>query len=85
MPCQTQHVHDGASVPATARYDHTLVCQSDDELLTRSLGWRSSLGPLGAHVNADRARGVIDPDAVAYQHEMHGYLPNADHWFEAPR
>jgi hypothetical protein len=81
----TLHVHDGASVPATAEFSHTLVCQTDDEALTRTLGWRRSLDRLGAHVNADRARGVIDPDAVAYQREMHGELPNVDHWFEAPQ
>jgi hypothetical protein len=81
----TLHVHDGASVPATAHYDHTLVCQSDDPVLTRTFGWRSSDGRLGAHVSAARARGAIEPDAPAYRHGLHGELPNVDHWFEPPR
>jgi hypothetical protein len=81
----TLHVHDGASVPATAHYDHTLVCQSDDEVLTRTFGWRASAGRLGAHVDAARACGAIEPDAPGYRHSLHGELPNLDHWFEPPR
>ncbi|HMG51870.1 MAG TPA: hypothetical protein VK601_00280, partial [Kofleriaceae bacterium] len=81
----TLHVHDGASVPDTARFDHTLVCQSNDELLIRTFGWQASDGPLGRHVSADRARGVIAPDAQAFQLRLDDELPNADHWFEPPR
>ena len=81
----TLHVHDGASVPATAHYDHTLVCQSDDELLIRTFGWEASARPLGRYVSADRARGAIAPDAPAFRVRLDGTLPNADHWFEPPR
>jgi len=81
----TLHVHDGATVPATAHYDHVLTCQTADELLAKTLPWRASKGPLGNHVSASRAPGIIAPLDRAYISELDGDLPNRDHWFEPPR
>jgi hypothetical protein len=72
----TLHVHDG-DVPARARFDHTLFCQVDG-VLDATLGWDTSLGPLGASVAPERARGVLDPGRAGRRTSLHNELPNRD-------
>src|SRR5262245_39553488 len=74
----TLHVHDGASVPATANYDHALICQTADDLLAKTLPWAQSAGPLGKYVSASRAPGIIAAQDRAYQRGLHGDRPNRD-------
>ncbi len=80
----TLHIHDGATVPPKAYFDHHLFCQSSDEILTRTLPWQSSRLPLGAFVNAKRAAGLIEPAAVAFKTRVIGSYPNEDWWCEPP-
>ncbi|MCX5745865.1 MAG: hypothetical protein NT062_25595 [Proteobacteria bacterium] len=80
----TLHVHDGAHVPATARYDHTLFCQSDDDVLTRTFAWRASARTLGTSVDTRRAGELVAGDGRVYRTQLFGDQPNVDHWFESP-
>ncbi len=81
----TLHLHDGGAVPATASYDHTLYCQSDDPVLTRTFAWRASDGKLGKHVEPRPLGALVDPAREAFRFQLSGTLANIDHWFEPPR
>jgi hypothetical protein len=81
----TLHIHDGATVPARAEFDHHLYCQTDDEVLEKTFCWRLSNGPLGRYVEASRVpAGIIDDGAMAYSTRTRGTQPNEDTFYEAP-
>ena len=73
----TVHVHAGA-LPATARFAHRLYAQG----VAASRAWWPSTAKLGEIVDAERAQGLIDPDASASQRALFGEAPNADQWVE---
>ncbi|HEY2369307.1 MAG TPA: hypothetical protein VGH87_23075, partial [Polyangiaceae bacterium] len=78
----TVHVHDGRVLPE-AHFDHMLYCQADG-VLGATLGWSRSTFRLGALVDATRARGLIDADAMGFQQPLFGSLANEDMWLRAP-
>jgi hypothetical protein len=79
----TLHVHDG-HVPDRASFDHSLYCQTDDELLSGTFGFERSPRPLGEHVDARRAAGLVDDRAIAFRCVLQHELRNADAWYEPP-
>jgi hypothetical protein len=67
----TVHVHDGA-VHETARFDHSLYCQSAN----LDADWERSPSPAGDVTG--KARAWIDPNAHLHRRRMSGELPNHD-------
>jgi hypothetical protein len=78
----TVHVHHGGVEPE-AQFDHSLYCQADG-VLGATIGWSRSTRPLGAFVDAARARGLVDGDAIGFQTPLFGKLSNEDVWLRAP-
>lgn len=78
----TLHVHDGAHLPETARFDHTLYLQGDP-VLEATTGWGRS-EPLAGHLDPTRLRGLVDPGRRAFRTAIHGERPNRDVWISAP-
>lgn len=79
----TVHVHDGASVPARAHFDHVLFCQADG-VLDATLDWTRSNGPLGQWVDAARAAELFAPSRGGRRQGVLGEAPNADVVLRAP-
>ncbi len=74
----TAHVHDG-KLPRAAGFDHALYLQTGGRTLPDGgPRWRESHGPLGAHVDATLAAGLIAPDDHVYKRELRGRLTNGD-------
>jgi hypothetical protein len=81
----TLHVHDG-TVPAFAGFDHTLYAQLDEDVsphtvalgTTHRFTWRESDGMLARHLDAVRAKGLVDPSRRAFSLALRGPLPNHD-------
>ena len=80
----TLHLHDGATVPREADYDHTLYCQPGDAVVERTFGWRRSPERLGASVEVAHAAGLVDGDARAYRRLLRGRSTNIDHLIAPP-
>lgn len=80
----TLHVHDGGHVPERAVFDHSLYCQSDDELLVATFPFDRSTSVLGESVNVERAGGLLDGRASGFRHVVMGELPNEDLWYDPP-
>jgi len=78
----TVHIHDG-TVPATARFDHTLYLQ-DDGVIDATLGWSRSTEALGVFVDAARASAVVDSTRDGLGTGFMGDLPNVDIWLRSP-
>jgi hypothetical protein len=78
----TVHVHDGA-VHAEAHFDHALYAQPEG-ILEAMLGWTRSSGPLGAHVDAARAKGLVDGARGGFREALVGTMPNRDTWLRPP-
>jgi len=78
----TVHVHHGRALPE-ASFDHMLYCQADG-LLGATLDWGRSPAALGKHVDASRARGLVDGEAIGFQRALFGSLTNDDVWLRAP-
>jgi hypothetical protein len=78
----TVHIHDGALHP-TATFGHALYLQADD-VLAATLDWTASTAPLGEHVDAARARGLIDPARGGFATAIAGPHANEDVWLRAP-
>jgi hypothetical protein len=79
----TLHVHDGY-VPERAWFDHSLYCQTDDEVLAQTLPFQRSDKPLGEHIDVDRARGLIQPDRSGFRDVVMYEQRNADRWYDPP-
>lgn len=79
----TLHVHDG-SVPARASFDHALFCQAEG-VLDATLDWARSTDVLGAFVDAQRARSLIDGSRGGCRTSMWGPLANHDVWLHPPK
>jgi len=80
----TLHVHDGATIPEQAHFDHTLTCQTSDEVLVRTMQWTASTKHLGKHVSMRRARGIVDGDQIGRRKYYIGDRKNADTWLDPP-
>lgn len=78
----TVHVHDGTA-PEYAVFDHQLYCQLDG-VLAATVEWTPSESPLGAKVDARRARGLIDASAGGFVQPLFGALANDDTWLHEP-
>jgi hypothetical protein len=72
----TVHVHDGA-MHAKADFDHDLYCQAGG-ILGATLDWTTSLGPLGAHVEELKARGVVRAEHGGFTQAINGRHDNRD-------
>ena len=70
----TVHIHD-RTVPAKARFDHSLFCQVAD---TAPLNWRESPGLADSFVKVKETQGIIDGNAHVYWKEMRGNFENKD-------
>jgi hypothetical protein len=70
----TVHVHDG-TVPAKARFDHSLFCQSGDVPTT---GWEESPGLANSFVKVKETQGIVDGNAHVYRKLMKGSYENKD-------
>jgi len=79
----TVHVHDGASVPARARFDHMLYCQVDG-VLDALLDWTPSKAELGSAVDVARSQGLVVRDQFGRRRSVLGEAPNADVVLRAP-
>lgn len=79
----TVHVHDG-SVPAQAGFDHALFCQADG-VLAETLGWVAAKESLGAHVQGERSRELVDVTRGGFAEPLWGPLANRDRWLREPR
>lgn len=73
----TVHIHDGA-VRLKATFDHQLYCQRRPDEMFSLEGWRESDHLLGQHVDAQQAKGLIDPQAHGHLLELHGLRDNRD-------
>jgi len=72
----TMHVHDGEVHPK-ATFDHTLYAQLEHR--SRDLSdWEESEEALGSPVDADRAKGLIDPAGTCWRRVMRGPFENRD-------
>jgi hypothetical protein len=78
----TVHVHHGRVEPE-AHFDHTLYAQTGG-VLGAALAWTRSADRLGAFVDAERARGIVDGGAIGFQQPMFGSLTNDDVWLREP-
>jgi hypothetical protein len=76
------HIHHGEVEP-NASFDHELYGQADG-VLGATLGWQRSKAPLGAHVDATRARGLVDGERGGFQLGLRERLPNMDLWLREP-
>jgi hypothetical protein len=77
----TVHVHDGEVHPA-GDFFHRLYCQLEAPAAhaVETPHWRRSQGPVGAHVDLDRARGLVSAEAPLFRSALRGVLPNRDTW-----
>jgi hypothetical protein len=74
----TAHVHDGR-LPRAAGFDHALYLQTGGRSLpSGGPRWRESDGPIGAHVDAKLAAGLIAADDHVYKRELRGRMTNGD-------
>ena len=69
----TVHIHDG-SVPAKAKFDHALFCQSSDA----PAQWEESPGHANSFVKVKETQGIVAPDAHVYRKVMKGLFANKD-------
>ena len=69
----TVHIHDG-SVPAKAKFDHALFCQSNDA----PPQWEESPGHATSFVKVKETLGIVEPDAHVYRKLMKGMFENKD-------
>lgn len=71
----TLHVHDGATPPPAATFDHTLYCQRPTPPKT----WERSESAVEGDVDLERAKGLI-AKGPAYRRTMRGTFVNEDIW-----
>jgi len=71
----TLHVHDGATPPPAATFDHTLYCQRPNPPKT----WERSESSVEGDVDLARAKGLI-AKGPAYRRTMRGTFVNEDIW-----
>jgi hypothetical protein len=70
----TVHIHDG-TVPAKARFDHSLFCQAGD---TPPMNWEESPGLAESFVKVKETQGIVDGNAHVYRKQMRGMFENKD-------
>lgn len=82
----TVHIHDG-EVHKREHFDHELYCQhaAFDAVVgkyTRSTDKKTGLvrskGPAGNYVNAEKSKGLIEPNLLLHRKRMRGNLTNRD-------
>jgi hypothetical protein len=79
----TLHVHDG-DVPAEATFDHTLYCQTSNDVMAKTFPFERSSGPLGRYVDETRAGALVDSAGFAYRNVVVHDQPNIDFWYSPP-
>lgn len=70
----TVHIHDG-TVPAKARFDHSLFCQVGD---VAPMNWEESPGHAESFVKVKETQGIVEPQAHVYRKLMKGMFENKD-------
>ena len=70
----TVHIHDG-TVPAKAKFDHSLFCQVTDE---SPMNWKESPGLADSFVKVKETQGIVDGSAHVYWKQMAGTFENKD-------
>jgi hypothetical protein len=70
----TVHIHDG-SVPAKAKFDHSLFCQVEAEA---PLMWEESPGQAESFMKVKESLGIVDGAAHVYRKLMKGSFDNKD-------
>lgn len=70
----TVHIHD-RTVPAKARFDHSLFCQLGD---VPAMGWEESPGHADSFVKVKETQGIVDGDSHVYRKLMKGSFANKD-------
>ena len=78
----TMHLHD-RRLAKTARFDHSLYCQSSHAMQFHMRGWEDSPEPAGAFIRCPDARPLFDLALSCWKLEMKGEFPNADTWIGA--
>lgn len=69
----TVHIHDG-TVPAKAKFDHMLYCQSAHP----PMAWEESPGLAGSFAKVEQSQGILDGNAHVYRTIMKGQFDNKD-------
>jgi hypothetical protein len=70
----TVHIHDG-TVPAKAKFDHSLFCQVGD---VAPMNWEESPGLADSFVKVKETKGIVDANAHVYRKLMKGSFENKD-------
>jgi len=70
----TVHIHDG-TVPAKAKFDHSLFCQTGD---TAPMNWEESPSLAETFVKVKETQGIVDANAHVYRTLMKGTYENKD-------
>jgi hypothetical protein len=70
----TVHIHD-RTVPAKARFDHSLFCQFGD---VPAMGWEESPGHAVSFVKVKETHGIVEGNAHVYRKLMKGTFANKD-------
>jgi hypothetical protein len=70
----TVHIHDG-TVPAKAKFDHSLFCQSGD---AAPINWEETPGLADSFVKVKETQGIVDGNAHVYRKLMKGTFENKD-------
>lgn len=65
-------------------FDHTLFCQTDDEVLAKTFPFEQSAAPLSKHVDVARAAGLVDAKGPAFRNVVVHEQPNIDFWYAPP-
>jgi len=82
----TVHVHDGVA-PERALFDHSLYAQlpaAPAAVDPHPDSWERSARVAGRYINADRAKGLVEPDAFCYRLALaHQMRENRDTWARA--
>ena len=70
----TVHIHDG-TVPAKARFDHSLFCQVKGDPPTN---WDESPALAESFMAVEKTQGIVDGSAHVYRRKMVGVFDNKD-------
>jgi hypothetical protein len=70
----TVHIHDG-TVPAKAKFDHSLFCQVKADSPT---GWQESASLADTFMKVKETQGIVDGNAHVYMKTMVGTFENKD-------
>jgi hypothetical protein len=75
----TVHIHDGQVHPS-AKFDHSLFCQSRHDESPPLEGWNKSPHVALQFMKTDKAQGLLDPHLHCYLRKIRGEQKNEDVW-----